>query len=744
MLKEMKKTKFYQLGKFIYRLRWPIILLWALVILSCIPFIPNIIAPFKTTGFIDEHSSSAIAEQYLNKELGYNSKNKFLIIYHSPKLLATNPLYLDKIKKSLADLDDFPIKHEIIFPENKRQISKNKHTAYVVVILKTNKPISDKLLAQFKVSIKTPSQMTIKIGGELLFVESVNKQTQTDLYNADFIATPMAIITMLFVFGSLVAAILPIVLGGGCALIILTTLFFLGHLFTLSIFTLNIALLLGLCLSLDYSLFIISRFRDELDNGLDIVEAIAVTQAHAGKAIFFSGLAVLVSLSALFLFPINILFSVAVGGLVAVIVALLIAVILLPAILSVLNTKINLMRICLFKKNKQNRFNTWHWLAKKVVNRPLLFFFSVLIFLVMLGYPFISAKFGVSDYHIFPEKSENRDFYNTYAKQFDVKELTPILLLVKSQSTPILSKNNISHLYDLAQKLKKNPLIKQVNSIVTTDSHLTKNQYYALYHSPKNLTPPAIKKLLATTTHKHLTVMTIISKYPTHSPQTKQLITSLQKIKNNHGLSFQLSGKAVSDKQVLESIYHFLPYALLWIMVFTYFILFLLLRSVFLPFKAILMNLLSLCACYGALVLVFQEGYLSSMLNFEPQGLLDISLLVIIFCALFGFSMDYEVFLLSRIKESYEISGDNTNSIIFGIEKSSRIITSAAIIVIVLCCSFLVADVLMVKAFGLGIAVAIFVDAFLIRTILVPATMALLKNWNWYLPKWLDKILPKF
>jgi RND superfamily putative drug exporter len=156
------------------------------------------------------------------------------------------------------------------------------------------------------------------------------------------------------------------------------------------------------------------------------------------------------------------------------------------------------------------------------------------------------------------------------------------------------------------------------------------------------------------------------------------------------------------------------------------------------------MTLLSLSACYGALVLVFQDGYLSHLLNFQPQGLLDISLLVIIFCALFGFSMDYEVFLLSRIKESYEMTGDTRSSIVFGIEKSSRIITSAAIIVIVLCSSFLVADVLMVKAFGLGIAVAIFVDAFLIRTVLVPSTMALLKSWNWYLPKWLDKTLPKF
>ena len=740
----MQNTKFYQLGKFIYCFRWPIIGLWLLIILSCIPFLPNLIAPFKTTGFIDEHSPSAGAENHLNKELRYNSNNKFVIIYHSPKLLATSSTFLNKIKNSLTDLEDFPIKHEILFPDNKNQISKDKHTAYVVVIIKTNKTITDKLLAQFKEAIKTPSHMTVQIGGEPLFIESVNEQTQRDLYKADFIATPMAIITLLFVFGSVIAALLPIVLGGGCALIILTTLYFLGHLFTLSIFTLNIALLLGLCLSLDYSLFIISRFRDELDNGLKIVEAIAVTQAHAGKAIFFSGLAVIASLSALFLFPINILFSVAVGGMVAVMVALLIAIILLPAILAVLNTRINFLSVRIFNKNKKNGFKFWRWLAEKVVKRPLLYFFLVLIFLLMLGYPFLFAKFGISDYRILPEKSESRSFYNTYTNKFDIKEINPILLVVKSKSTSILSNDNISRLYDLAQKLKKNPLIKEVKSIVSSDAKLTKKQYQALYSSSKSKSQSDIKKLLTTTTHKNLTVITLISKYPNNTPQSKKLITSLHKLKVSHGLSIELTGKPISDSEVLASIYHILPYAILWIMIFTYFILLLLLRSLFLPLKAILMNLLSLCACYGALVLIFQEGHLSQLLNFEPQGLLDISLLVIIFCALFGFSMDYEVFLLSRIKESYEVTGENTGSIIFGIEKSSRIITSAAIIVIVLCCSFLVADVLMVKAFGLGIAVAIFVDAFLIRTILVPATMDLIKKWNWYLPRWLDKILPKF
>ena len=738
----MHKTIFYKLGRLIYPLRWFIIAFWVIAILACAPLLPNIVSPFKSTGFTDETSVSENATQYLNEKLGYNNNNKFIILYHSDTLLATKALYNKKIKDSLSGLNNFPLKYETILPiNNKKQISKNKHTAYAVVIVKSTKPLSSKLLNQLKSSIKTPTNMTIQLGGESIFEENLNKQTEHDLYKADLIATPVAIVTLILVFGSVVAAILPIALGGGCALLILTTLFFLGHAFTLSIFTLNIALLLGLCLSLDYSLFVISRFRDELKQGLDVREAIAVTQATAGKAIFYSGLAVFASLSALLLFPINILFSVAVGGLTAVFMAVLTAIVFLPAILAVLNTKINLLHVSLFK-NRGGKSSIWHSIAETVVRRPLSFLIGILIVLLMLGYPFLSATFGVSDFRIFPQHSENRDFFDTYSEKFKESELTPISLVVKTDEQRILSYKNISNLYDLAKKLKNNPLIAEVNSIVTTDPILTKQEYYKLYNLKNDLVNSNIKQLLGTTTRHYFTVINVISKYGINSPKTETLINELQKLKAAKGMTIELTGTPVNNVDVLKSISNVLPYAILWIMGFTYIILLVLLRSLLLPLKAILMNLLSLCACYGALVLVFQDGYLHQLLNFEPQGMLDISLLVIIFCAIFGFSMDYEVFLLTRIKEAYDSTHDNDKSIIFGIEKSSRIITSAALIVILLCSSFLVADVLMVKAFGLGIAVAIFVDAFLIRTFLVPATMALIKKWNWYLPKWLGKILP--
>jgi RND superfamily putative drug exporter len=282
-----------------------------------------------------------------------------------------------------------------------------------------------------------------------------------------------------------------------------------------------------------------------------------------------------------------------------------------------------------------------------------------------------------------------------------------------------------------------------VDSIVSVKPPLTKSQYQMIYTQPEESINPALQDLLELTTHKNLTTITIVSKTASDSDKTADFIKDLRKKHPGHHLTLEVTGPTANIIDVLSSIAHTFPYALLWILVFTYIILLILLRSVILPLKAILTTILSLFASYGVLVIVIQMGYFHSLLHFEPQHMLDISLLIIIFCALFGISMDYEVFLLTRIKEYYEQTHDTVKSIKLGIDRSWRIITSAAIIVILICFSFMAADILIVKAFGLGIAAAVFVDAYIIRTLLVPATMTILNSWNWYLPKWLDKILPE-
>lgn len=739
----MHKGFFYHSGKYIYRGRYVIVLIWTLVLLASIPFASRLLLPFTSIGFTDPQSKSALAEKLLNDKIGY-SYNQFIVMYQSKHLLITSDALQDEIKKSLEHLKNIAIKHEIIYPDanNKEQISKDKHTGYAVILFKSKQEADPKVLKLIQSEIRKPAHLSIKIGGESVFLDDTKTQTQRDLYGAEYFATPVAIITMLLVFGTVVAASIPILLGGVGAFLILVALCCLGHLFDLSVFTINIALLLGLCLSLDYALFIISRFREEFAKTLDVEEAIAITQATAGKAVFFSGLAVFVSLSALLLFPINVLFSVGMGGLAAVTVSVVIATTLLPAILGILKQRINYLSLPFLNPEQNDKRHFWLRVVTNVLQHRYFAFFSLLAILLFLGSPFLHVEFGISDFRILPKSMQSREVFDIFKNKFGERRLSPILVLVKVPHGSILSTNHLSHLYRLVTEIKDDARVDQVTGIVSTDPRLTEAQYQALYSHPEQL-PEAVKKLLRITTNHDLTVLTVVSKYPGDSVETKQLIAKLRHLHPGHGMTVAITGGSVNTIDVLNSISHHFIYALLWICILSYLILLILLRSLILPLKAVIMTMLSLFASYGVLTFIIQYGHLHQLLRFEPQGMLDISLLIIIFCALFGISMDYEVFLLSRIKEYYEQTHDTTRSILAGIDHSSRIITSAALIVIFLCFSFMSADILIVKAFGLGIAVAAFVDAFLIRTIFVPATMAILGKWNWYLPKWIGAMLPR-
>lgn len=742
----MESTSFYKIGSFIYRYSKWIIAAWLIAVICCMPFLKNIATSFQSTGFIAENSQSALADEFLNKHLDIR-KDRVMVLYHSNILSVDASSFHKKIKQSLKKLKQFPVPHEVIYPErNPHQQSKNKHAAYALIIFKPknhqNQSLNQDEIKLLKSLIKKPKNMQMWLGGESVFVDNINQQTQKDLIKADLIAAPLSIVILIVIFGSLVAAFVPLLLGGGCAILILTLLYALSQLMQLSVFTLNIALLLGLCLSLDYALFIISRFRDELKHHEHHLKAVAVTIGTAGKAVFFSGMTVFVSLSALLFFPVNILCSIGIGGLVAVFVSVAAAVTLLPAILSLLDYRINSfpVRKESMAESVDNLRNIWYRMATIVVKKPLIFFSLVLAMLLFLSAPVRQIVLGISNNEILPKHSSTQQFITSYKKYFAAESLNPIEIVAETKQGKLLTKKHIANLYDYVKKIKQLSSVSEVVSIVNINNIITRSQYQVLYTSPTLIKDDNIKQFLRLTTRKNFTVIQVMSKYPADSKETKKLIQKLNHMKPRGDWKISLTGSPVINADVLDIIKQRVPYVLAWVMVVTYLILMWLLRSLFLPFKAIFMNILSLCASYGVLVYIFQEGNYHTWLNFTPPEMLDVSLVVIIFCALFGFSMDYEIFLLSRIKEAYQESQDNDQSIVFGIVKSSRIITSAAIIVIFICASFMVADVLMVKEFGLGIAVAIFVDAFAIRTLLVPSTMAMVRSWNWYFPKCLKKI----
>ncbi|MBA3662115.1 MAG: MMPL family transporter [Gammaproteobacteria bacterium] len=738
----MKQARFYRFGKILYKLRYYVLLICIISVALCIPLIPKAVSHFSETGFIDPGSQSAITNTLLKEKIPFR-QNQFVIMYESRQSFTKNPKLFQEIRNSLHQLKTNRFAAKIIYPDdNEKQVSKDKRTAYAVVFIKGNHDLTDQELEKLRASIMRPAHLRMRLGGEPFFLNDMKKQTEKDLIKAEYIATPVAVITLLLVFGSVVAALVPMILDGICAVFILSLLYLLGNYLSLSVFTLNIALLLGLCLSLDYALFIINRFREELKIEPSIPEALAITLATAGKAVFFSGLAVFISLSALLLFPINVLFSVGVGGLIAVGVAVFVSVVVLPALLAILKANINLFSIQFFKPNPKPNSSIWWWIVNKVVAKPWLYFIGILATLLILGSPFLLVDFGISDYRILPKKIESRKVFDVFKSKFTEGELTPITVIAEPTRGKILTKTNLDYLYHWVQKMRHDPRVARVDSIVSTTPLLKNTEYQMLYTKGRAQLPDSGKQLLTLTTNDEFSVVNIVSKTGSDSSETRSLVESIRDTKVR-GLNLQVTGAPANTVDVLHRIGEIFPYAFLWVISLTYIILLLLFHSIFLPIKAIVVNILSLFASYGILVFIIQEGHFAQWLNFEAQGVIDISLLIIIFCALFGFSMDYEVFLLSRIKERYEQTGDSVESICYGIVHSSKIITSAAIIVILICFSFISADILLVKAFGLGIAIAIFVDAFLIRTIMVPAFMTILGKWNWYLPKWLSYLLPK-
>jgi RND superfamily putative drug exporter len=365
----------------------------------------------------------------------------------------------------------------------------------------------------------------------------------------------------------------------------------------------------------------------------------------------------------------------------------------------------------------------------------------VLFLLLLLGVPFLSVRLAAPDASILPRDVPSRQAYDLLQSRFDGNELTPILLAVQTRG-PVLDQQNVDALYDYVRQIAADPRVQRVDSIVSLDPRLTLAQYEAMYMHPNLIADPYIKTALTSLAADDTTLVEVISKYGMLDPNSEALVQAIRNTPPPGGMRVLVDGGTGGVIDYVNILYRDFPRALLLVALITYVILLLLFRSVVLPLKAIAMNTLSILASYGALVYVFQEGHFSTLLNFVPLGFVEASAPILMFCALFGLSMDYEVFLLSRVKESWEATHDNTLSVAVGLERSGRIVTSAALIVVVVSLSFVTANMILVKALGLGMALAVALDATLVRGLLVPATMRLLGSWNWWWPRWLDRLIP--
>ena len=729
---------FYHLGRFAARYRWLIVGLWMVAVAVALPFAPRASDVLQSGGFISPNAESQRAVDLLTQKLGLQP-TIVQIIFTSKKYSADDPRFALEAEQALAGLRSWSKVADITsFTDNPRQISLDRHAAYADVTLNIDSDSAPKLLPELEQRLRKVPDLQESVGGGPVFYADIQFVSERDLRRAEILAFPFAIIALLLVFRSVVAAVLPALVGGAAVATTLAIIFALGQVTTLSIFVLNITTLFGLGLGVDFSLFIVSRFREELARGRSVEEAVAITVNTAGRAVTFSGLTVSIGLLGLILFPINMLSSVGLGGMLVVLLAVLAAITLLPAALSILGTRVNSLPVRLphLWRRRQpltEHHGFWYRLSHFVMRYPVRVFVPVLLILLALGLPVLSVRFSSPDASILPKDVPSRQAYDLLATRFDSQETTPIVLAIQTQGN-VMTPANIRDLYNYVRRIEADPRVARVDSIVSADSRLTLEQYEVLYAHPALNTDPYLSALAKETVAGNTLVIQVISKYSALDQRSQALAQTIRNTPPGHGMTLLVTGQSAANIDYVTSLYTAFPIAILVVALVTYVVLFLFFRSVILPLKAILMNTLSILASYGALVVIFQDGFLHQILGFTPLGFVEASSPILLFCALFGLSMDYEVFLLSRVQEAFLQTGDNRQAVALGLQRSGGIITSAAVIVVVVSGCFATADMILVKALGLGMALAVALDATLVRGLLVPATMRLLGNWNWWLP----------
>ena len=712
------------------RWRWPIVAAWLLAASLSLLALPQVGSILRAGGFSADGIEAEEAFERYEQDFGAVG-SPIQIAFHHDEWRVTDEAFATEAARVLAPLAAHPdVMRVSTYHDNPTQIAPGGHTAYATLFFDLHPDVAHRIVPDLRGLLES-SDLDVHIAGSPVYYSDIQTLSEADLQRAETVGLPFALIVLVLVFGSVVAAGIPVLAGGASVVVGLALLWLFGQQVGFSIFALNVVTLVGLGLGADYSLILVSRFREELAAGLPVQDAVPRTVATAGKAVVFSGAAVLTGLASLMVFEFMMLRSIGAGGALVVLIAVAAATTFVPALLAVLGPRVNKWRVW---RPRVGPRNGWARLARAVMRRPLPIFLSVSALLVVLGLPFLHVRLNAPDARVLTPDSPSRVAYEFLRDEFGEGHQTP-LFLVSRFPEGALAPEAVAAQHALTRALEADPRVARVGGITAIDPRITLEQYQLLYRYAPGIGDPWARTLAETFTRENAAFMLVEPSVPSTSPEAEGLVEAIRAYRDANGLDLLVGGGAAGLKDFVDRLYTDFPKAVLLILGITYVVLAILFRSVVLPLKAVLLNVLSLLASFGALVLVFQDGWLSNVLRFEPLGYIDSLLPIVLFAMLFGLSMDYEVFLLSRVKEAHDEGRSNTESVAIGMERSGRVVTSAALVVIAVCLAFVTADIVLIKALGLGAAIAVFVDAAIVRALLVPATMHLLGRWNWWAPR---------
>ena len=587
-------------------------------------------------------------------------------------------------------------------------VSHDRRSTYIAVTLKT---FDDKKWQETGADIadQLSSKPGVIVGGAAVAQEQVNKQVEKDLRMAEMLAFPLLFLLSFVFFRSLIASALPLMIGGLAIVGTFLILRVASEFGSISIFALNLTTALGLGLAIDYSLFIVSRYREEIAKDGPGLAAMRRVLATAGRTVFFSSLTVAAALASLLVFPQRFLYSMGLGGALVTLFAALISLTVLPAVLTLLGTRVNALAPRFLQRRAEadtrpDENGFWYRLSRFVMRRPVPVATLSAALLIVMGIPFFNIKFDTVDPTVLPTSAGARQTYDTVSSEFPPYRETPIWVDVEGGGPTAAAR--------FAAEVRRVPGVAEVN-------------------------PPLRLK-------GDVTALQVVSSHPFVSEASQTTVKRIRDLRPPPGATALVGGATADFIDLQSSLASHLPIVLGIIILATLTILFLMTGSVILPIKSLLMNFLNLSAVFGLLVLIFQDGRFEGLLNYSSPGAIEQTMPILLFAVAFGLSTDYAVFLLSRIKEARDNGASDSECVAIGLERTGRIVTAAALLFAVAMFSFATSQIIFIKENGVGTALAVLIDASIIRALLVPSLMELLGKWNWWAPRPLRRLHQRF
>jgi len=703
---------FESLGRLMFRRRRWVLAAAGVLVVAAAVWGTGVFGSLGGAGFEDPDSDSARAAQQAKRAFGRHQAD-VVVLYSSATLTVDDAAFRTAAQRTLDALPDRYVTKVTSYWDTgaPQLVSADRHATYAVLELAgADGDAREEALAEVTGELAAPGLST-RLGGQVAIDRDIDSQVGADIARAESLSLPLLLVLLVVVFGALAAAGMPLVVGGLAILGAFTALRLLTLATDVSVFAINIVTMLGLGLAIDYALFVVSRFREELAarpaGRQGVEDALARTTATAGRTVCFSGVTVAISLAGLLWFPQTFLRSMAFGGIAAVLVAMAAALTVLPALLAVLGPRINALSVPWLRRRPGRAAGAaggaWSRVARSVMRRPLAYVVVIVAGLVALGLPFRNAAFGGIDARALPATTQSRQVSQTLERDFTRNATT--------QVTVVISGPNAASVRGYAERLRAVPGVTG-----------------------------------AQVTHTSADTSRIAVRYQADpiSARARQLVTDVRAVPAPAGSRVLVGGDTAELVDLLSSLRRTLPWMAAFVGLVTFILLFLAFGSVLLPLKAIAMNLLSLSASFGALVWIFQQGHLSGLLGFTPTGTIEATQPILMLAIAFGLSMDYEVFLLSRVREQWDRTGDNTTAVAAGLQHTGAIITSAALLLVVVIGAFSTSGITFIKMIGVGMIIMLLIDATVVRALLVPATMRLLGRYNWWAPKPLARFWDRY